>query len=419
MSGPRGSVANVYLVRTYRYRLYPTRAQAVALNAQLAACCDLYNAALEHRRTLWREHGVSVSYGDQSAELRALRAEGLLLADANFWCQQHTLRRLDRAFTAFFARLKTGEKAGYPRFKSKRRFDTLVWTLKGHAGGVAVKNGRLALQGVGAVKVKWHRALPDDATLGEVKVTRASDGRRWHVSISVELADPDERQHPHPDAIVGIDLGVRDFAAFSTGERVAGPQASKRNAAATRRAARTVARRKHGSSRRRKAAVVLARHREREANRRRDHAHKLSCRIASQFALIGIEALKIANMLRSASGTLTEPGAGVAHKRGLNRSISDQGWSQFAEFVAYKAEEAGGQTIKVNPAHTSQTCAQCGRVDPSSRRGKWFRCTRCGHTADADVNAAQAILARALAQAGLHRPGCGRQAQTPALADVA
>lgn len=417
-SGPRGTVANVCLVRAYRHRLYPTRAQAIALNAQLASCCDLYNAALEHRRTLWREHGVSVSYGDQSAELRALRAAGLLPADANFWSQQHTLRRLDRAFAAFFARLKTGEKAGYPRFKSRRRFDTLLWTLKGHAGGVTIKNGRLGLQGVGAVKVRWHRPLPEGATFGEVKVTRAGDGRRWHVSISVELADPGERQHPHPEAMVGIDLGVRDFAAFSTGERVAGPNASKRNAAATRRAARKVARRKRGSHRRRKAAVLLARHREREANRRRDHAHKLSRRIASEFALIGMEDLKIGNMLRSAGGSLAEPGTAVARKRGLNRSISDQGWGQFAHFVAYKAEEAGGQTIKVNPARTSQTCAECGHVDRRSRHGKRFCCIGCGGTTDADVNAGQEILARALKLAGISRPGWGRQTQTTALVAV-
>jgi transposase len=144
------------MLRTYRYRLYPTREQAVALNAQLAACCDLYNAALE------------------------------------------------------------------------------------------------------------------------VKVTRAADGCRWYVSIGVELAEPAERpRHPRADAAVGIDLGVRDFAALSTGERIAGPGASKHNAAAVRRAARKVARRERGSNRRRKAVALLARHRAREANRRRNAAQAI------------------------------------------------------------------------------------------------------------------------------------------------
>jgi len=406
------------VVRTYKYRLYPTRAQIVALVAQLAACCDLYNAALEHRRWMWREYGVSVSYGEQSAELRALRALGLVPAAANFWCQQAVLRRLDRAFEAFFGRLKAGQKPGFPRFRSRRRFDTLTWTLKGNAGGVGIKHDRLRLQGVGAVKVKWHRALPAGAQLGEVKVTRSGDGRRWYVSISVELPAAG-RARAAASKAVGIDLGVADFAALSTGERVPGPNASKRTAARTRRAARTVARRKRGSNRRRKAAVRLARQREREANRRRDHAHKLSRRIAEEFALIGMEDLRIGNMVRSASGTVAEPGINVSQKRGLNRAIADQGWGQFQQFVADKAEEAGRQLVKVNPANTSRTCSACGHVDARSRNGKRFWCVACGYRADADVNAAKVILARALAQAGVDRPGWGRQARTPALADVA
>jgi putative transposase len=407
------------VLRTHRYRLYPTLAQVDALNGQLASCCDLYNAALEHRRRMWREHGVSVSYADQSAELRALRAARLIPPDANFWCQQAVLRRLDRAFGAFFRRLASGEKPGHPRFKSRRRFDTLVWTLKGNAGGVAIKHGKLALQGVGGVKVKWHRELPEGAVLGEVKVARASDGRRWHVSISVEIPEPEQRpRHPRPDAMVGIDVGVRDFAALATGERVIGPGAQKTNKASVRRAARKVARRRRGSSRRRNAVLLLARQREREANRRRDHAHKLSRRISDSYAVIAMEDLQIRNMVRSASGTVQQPGVNVAQKAGLNRAISDQGWGQFQKFTTYKAEEAGGCVIKVTPANTSRTCATCGTVDARNRHAKRFRCTSCGHRADADVNAAQVILARALVQAGINRPGWGRQTKTAALAAV-
>ncbi len=132
-----------------------------------------------------------MSYGDQSAELRQLRTTGLLPAGANFWCQQAVLRQLDRAFRAFFARVARGEKPGFPRYKGSRRFDTLTWTLKGNAGGVAItRHGRLRLQGIGAVKVKWHRELPPDGVLGEVKVTRSTDGRRWHVCFYAELPRP-------------------------------------------------------------------------------------------------------------------------------------------------------------------------------------------------------------------------------------
>jgi putative transposase len=407
------------VLRVYRFRIYPTPVQREALEAQLHGACELYNAALEHRRWMWREHGISVSCGDQSAQLRELRREGLLPGEANFWSQQAVLRQLDRAFRAFFARVVRGEKPGFPRFKSGRRFDTLTWTLKGNAGGVGIaEQSRLRLQGVGAVKVKWHRALPDDATLGEVKVTRTSDGRRWHVCFYADLPEPEATRRAAAGA-VGIDLGVRQLVSLSTGEQLAGPHSTDRSRGEVRRASRRVARRKRGSRRRRKAAALLARHREREANSRRDVAHKLSRWLADRFSVIAVEDLRIRNMLRSARGTVEQPGERVAQKRGLNRRIADQGWGQLASMLAYKAEEAGGRLIKVEPANTSRTCARCGIADARSRRDQRFRCVACGHSDDADVNAAKVILARALAHEGISRPGRGRQAPTDALAAVA
>jgi putative transposase len=404
--------------RVYRYRLYPTRGQREALEKQVGFACELYNAALEQRRDAWQRHKESVGYHEQSAELRVLRAAGLLPAEANFWSQQAVLRQLDRAFEAFFRRLKRGESPGYPRFKSARRFDTLTWTMKGNAGGVALaERSRLRLQGVGHVKVKWHRAIPESAALGEVKVTRSSDGRRWHVAFYAELPDP-EPQKP-TGRVVGVDLGVRRLASLSTGERLCGPRAGKAARPAVRRAARKVARRARGSNRRRKAAAQLDRQCEREANRRRDRAHKLTRKLVERFDLIAHEDLRVRDMMRSARGTATEPGTGVAAKRALNREIADQGWSQMLSFLAYKAEEAGRRVVSIPPQNTSRTCAECGAVDARSRRAERFRCVACGHTADADVNAARVILNRALARDGIERPGRGRQAPTEAVAAVA
>lgn len=407
--------------RVYRYRLYPTRRQREAIDSQLRAACGLYNAALEQRRDAWRRCKSSVGYHAQSAELRELRRAGLLDAGANFWSQQAVLRQLDRAFTAFFARLRRGEKPGYPRFKSVRRFDTLSWTMKGNAGGVAVtEHGRLRLQGIGHVKVKWHRPIPTDAILGEVKVTRrraGRDGARYDVAFCAEFQRP-KRTHPTGEA-VGLDLGVRRLVSLSTGERIEGPRASRAASPAIRRAQRKIARRRRGSRRRAKAAAQLARQREREANRRRDCAHKLSRALAEHFALIGVEALAVRNMMRSAKGTLAEPGTNVAQKRALTRSIADAGWAQLLSFIAYKVEEAGGRLVEVDPAYTSQTCSRCGAVNARSRRGAGFACLACGHTDDADVNAAKMILSRALAQEGIEGPGRGLRARTPAVAGVA
>ncbi len=273
--------------RTYRYRLYPTRNQVCVLEAQLGQACDLYNGALEHRRTMWRDHGVSMSFYDQSAELRLLRASGLLDTTTNFWSQQDVLKRLDRAFQAFFRRVKAGEMPGYPRFRSRSRYDSLTWSFAGNAGGCKIKDGRLALQGIGRIKIKWHRQIPLEAKLCTVQVKR--QGSRWYACFSLD--NMPITPLPTTGRAVGIDLGISNFAALSTGEMIPGPRANRAGAKAVRRAQRKVARRKLGSARRRKAIVLLARQREHEANRRRDHAHKTAHTLVERFDLIAVENL--------------------------------------------------------------------------------------------------------------------------------
>ncbi|MGH8574527.1 MAG: RNA-guided endonuclease InsQ/TnpB family protein, partial [Gammaproteobacteria bacterium] len=197
---------HVFVRRTYRYRLYPTRRQVEMLEAQLGEACDLYNAALQHRRDMWRNHAADVSYRDQSAELREMRAAGLLDSGANFWSQQAVLRRLDRAFAAFFRRVKAGEKPGYPRFKSRRRFNTLDFSFAGNAGEVELTGtGRLRLQGVGHVKVKLHRPIPAGAKLCQARVSRRNG--RWYASFSLDGVAPSPL--PATGRAVGLDVGSR------------------------------------------------------------------------------------------------------------------------------------------------------------------------------------------------------------------
>lgn len=370
--------------RTYRYRLYPTRRQGDALTAQLADACALYNAALEQRRRLWREHGVSVSFGEQSAELRELRAAGLLNDGANFWSQQAVLRRLDCAFAAFFRRVKAGEKPGYPRFKSRRRFETLDWSFAGNAGGVALKDGgRLRLQGVGHVKIKLHRPIPDGARLCEARVSRRNG--RWYVAISLDLATPEPL--PATGRSVGLDVGVTTFVATSDGELISGPRANRAMAKAVRRAQRKVARRTRGSHRRRKAAALYARQREHEANVRRDHAHKTARALIERYDTIYIEALHVRGLARGM----------------LAKDCNDQGWAAFVARLAEKAEEAARQVIPVDARYTSQACSACGEIVPKALGVRVHECA-CGYTADRDVNAARNVLAKGL--------GCSLQAQT-------
>lgn len=357
--------------RTYKYRIYPTKRQIAALEDQLAFACDLWNAALEQRKWAYRTWGVVVDRTEQQRQLTELRQE--ISLDMNAGAQEMVVRRLHTAFEAFFRRLRQGERPGFPRFKAKHRYNTLSW--RRGAAGATLKDDRLQIQGVGAIKVKWHRELPSAPK--ETRITRRNG--RWYVAFAVEVERPDPL--PPTGQSVGVDLGVRVFASLSNGEAIEGPRPGQAVAPAIRRAQRKVVRRRVGSRRRRKAVRELGRRREREANRRLDAAHKAARTLVNRFDLIAIEDLKPRHMVRG--------------NRGLAREINDQGWSQFVSCLTYKAEEAGRQVVKVNPRNTSRTCPECGLVDPASRKGPKFRCTGCEHEDDADVNAARNILALA------------------------
>lgn len=375
--------------RTYRYRLYPTRAQSDALTAQLGFACDLYNAGLEQRREWWRR-GRSVNYNDQCKQLTELRQAGLGLEGMTAQVQQGALRRLDRAFEAFFRRVKAGEKPGYPRFRSKSRYDTLAWNLGPGGSGAALVERRLRLQGVGHVKVKWHRPLPANCRLRTVSVTR--HGNRWFAAFALSYqAEVPENTGP----AVGMDLRVvNSYATLSTGERLVGPHPARAGARRVRRHQRMVSRRKKGSNRRRKAVRLLARQREREAARRLDHAHKLARKLVDEHSLIAVEKLDILQMTRSTARTSGDsvPRSGWPKSR-LNREVLDQAWGSFREILRFKAEEAGTVVVEVDPKNTSRTCHECGVIDARSVRANTeFVCTSCGHRADAGRNAALNIV---------------------------
>lgn len=372
--------------RVFRYRLYPTTKQVVLLDAMLGEHCDLYNAALQERREAYLTQGTTVRYGHQSAQLKDVRrADPGGQGRWSFSCQQQTLRRLDKTFAAFFARIKRGDTPGYPRFRSRRRFDTVTF-IHGDGGAWLHDRSRVRVQGVGHLKVKTHR--PTRGTVKQFSITRQA--KRWFVNVI--CARVPKRVRPLSGAVVGLDRGITHLVADSDGGFVANPRhlaaAADRLAAAQQDLART----RRGSNRRRKAAARVAAGHRKVAGSRRDHLHKVSRALVDTYDLIAAEGLKITNMTRSARGTVDAPGKSVAAKSGLNRSILDAGWGVLQNMLEYKAEEAGVQVVLVNPANTSRTCHQCGHVAKENRDGEVFRCVTCGHTAHADTNAARNIL---------------------------
>ena len=360
------------MIRTFKFRIRPNRAQAAALDAMLNDCCALYNAGLEQRITAYRRCGVSLRYGDQAAELKAVRAADPAFARWSFTTLQQVLRRLEKTFAAFFKRGR-----GFPRFRSRSRFDSVDMRV---GDGLTIrKTGRIGVVGIpGQIKVRWHRALPEGARLGHAVLSRKAG--KWFVCFQAEW---EAEAPPHTGPAVGIDLGLNSLIATSEGDTIPAPRFARRAAASLRRHQRALARAKRGSKRRLKAKARLAAASARVANQRRDFAHKLSRFLAGRFSLIAFENLNLNGL-----------------KRGkLARSVHDAAWSQLVQFTTYKAEGAGGSVVLVDPRGTSQTCHDCGTVKPKRLSDRMHRCD-CGCALDRDVAAAKIVLHRATSGPG-------------------
>jgi len=353
--------------KTYRYRLYPTKAQEQAMGQQLREGCKLYNAALQERRDAWKKTGTSVNYYDQANQLKEIRTEGLIEL-ANFSCCQDILRRVDKTYKSFFGRVKRGEKAGFPRFKPHQRFDSI--TFPSYGDGIRLlPSGKLRVQGVGILKVKLHRPVD-----GKIKtVTLKREAGKWYACFSVEV-----ETLPLNDSLfaVGIDVGLESFAVLSDGTVIANPRQYRKAQARLRRAQRKVARRKKGSHRRKKAVRELQVAHAHIRNQRQDFHHKLAHRLVQSFGLIAIEDLNIKGL---AGGMLA-------------KSVHDAGWSGFFSKLTYKAESAGRLLIPVNPRGTSQRCSNCGTEVRKELKDRWHTCTSCGLSVSRDLNSAIEIL---------------------------
>ena len=392
--------------RAVSYRLYPTVGQQARLVELLGSQCDLYNAALEERRGVWRWERRKVTWVEQFKQLSGLEARQAIPSLDRFGLAPHrgTLKRLDEAFAGFFARVKAGRTAGFPRFKSKSRWDSVTYPeaqgWKIYQTGTAGTYGRLRLGGVGHVAVRLAHGGKARVGVPAKLVLRRTAGRRprWAATVFFKNC-PARTATQAPVAAAGVDRGVTVLAAVADtagGRRLdANPRylahAQGRLAAKQ----QILARRAKGTARRRWAAADVARAHRRVADARRNHLHRLYRSLVERFHTIVLEDLKIANMTRSAKGTIEAPGTNVAQKSGLNRAIADAGWATLAGMISYKAEEAGRGIVTVKPHHSSQTCAVCGHVDPGSRQRQVFCCTACGHQDHADLNAAQVLLQRA------------------------
>jgi putative transposase len=365
-----------------RYRLEPTPAQEAVLMRHCSDARYVWNLAVEQHQW-WRPGRKSApGYLEQCRQLTAARAQNPWLAEGSQMVQQQALRDFSQAMAGFFN--GTHHRPGWRKADRHEGFrvvavePTHVRRLTRHAGEVLVPK-------CGWVRFRWSRPVP--AGVKSYRVTRDRAGR-WHVAFA---AIPPAIDGPGTGDIVGVDRGVAVSAALSTGEMLTVPRLSPARQARLVRLQRKLAGAKRGSSRRARTRLAIARLKAADADVRKDWCEKTSTDLARRFDVIRVEDLNVRAMLRSAKGTVGEPGRNVRQKAGLNREISRSGWGLL---VRRLEDKAAGRVQKINPAYTSQRCSACGQVDPKSRESQAdFWCTACGFASNADVNAAINIAA--------------------------
>ncbi len=358
------------MLRTYQYRLYPTLSQARTLDATLETCRRFYNDLLAERKDAWEQEQRSVSKTEQFRRVKCLKDTSPSAQGVHSHVLQVVVADVAKAFAAFFRRVKAGEKAGYPRFKGRFRFDSLG--LKEYGNGFKVDGRRLKVSGVGRIAVRWHRELT--STIKTLRLVRKADG--WYACFACEV---EAQPLPASGAVVGVDVGLSALLTTSEGEKTANPRWYRKAQAALRIAQRRVARRKKGGANRRKAVMMLKRQHQRIQNRRKDFLNNVASRLIARFDGIALEDLRIPNMVKN---------------QHLSKSILDAGWGYLVSQLTHKAESAGRVVELANPAYTSRTCSLCGRDFPNlTLKDRWI-CCPCGLSMDRDENAAVNILKR-------------------------
>jgi len=352
------------MILSYQYRLYPNKTQFEELQQQLNCCRKLYNEALAERRDTWKEEKKSLNYYDQANQLKQKRIDDPMLGNVNFSTLQQVLRNVDKTYKAFFRRVKQGgQKAGFPRFKSDQRFNSLMFRF---GDGSSIKNGRLRIQNVGLLKVKWHRPLIGKAK--QVLLTRKNE--KWYVTFSVEV---DDIAKVPVQAECGIDVGLEKFLVTSDDEQIENPRFLRKEEQRLRTLQKEVSRKKKGSANRNKSVKQLRKQHERIKNCRKNFHHQIAYYLLSKYQQIFVESLNVKGMVKN---------------HHLAKSISDAGWTSFLNILTSKAESAGCQVVEVNPKRTSQICSDCGQIVKKSLSVRLHRCNSCGLEIDRDLNAA-------------------------------
>ena len=400
--------------KAYKFRLEPNAEQEVILNNLVGSARFVWNKMLAISFEMFAKNEFinATNLVNKIMDLKDNPDFSFLKTSANAVSLQQKIRDLASAWSRFFdpkvhAKLKENKKKPrkpkffkladgteiqlrplMPRFKRKSDGCDSIRLVQ-FDKYCRIEGNRVKLpNGIGLVTFRKSQDI-----IGTIKnITISKKSGHWYVSFGCESILSQKPIHPSKSAI-GIDLGITKLITTSDGKYIKPKNSFKANQIKLAKLQRQLSKKVLFSQNWKKQKNKIQKLHHHIANIRHDYLHKITTTISKNHAMIACEDLKVANMSKSASGSVAEHGRNVKAKSGLNKSILDQGWGMMVDMLEYKQQWRGGLLIKVNPRYTSQTCFECKHIAKENRRTQAnFECIQCDHKANADVNAAKNIL---------------------------